>query len=565
MAPGFLFTVDGFRVAGVPGDTFRFPRPIDKFNVRAVSRQSCIFGGPDFAGAPSRVRTNLAGLGFEIYFPLGVDLKVASLASPFLSWAEGTVDRGNPTAESRWIMVSFQDRQAPVLLSFEKPVQLMITGRAGDWRIRSTTRYEGWTKVSLPIGQRPMKGSSVADLGELCQAIRSHENFWSGIAPELVSLDVREEPGGLVAVWTFNRMGAVLPVGALLAKAGGYPVKILSGTRMVPEADLIDGPVAYATEPRIVMQFPAHRIPSGRAVGVGKAGDLLASVSPFDLPSIVELAFTNLLAARDVFVAEAVEGALHDYMVAVRYEPEPLTGQKLPYLASGDGLDLAAAHAILMQSQLLAGGGASDPNSLFTSVDWRLDWSSWRIWGVDPAIARRSAALLSIAATLCQEPQRRLTGATIEAGLAAERALSLYRSRRNFPPYEAAQAEPVTAYRLPMYRPAGAPEPDGYVALAGSPLRLLTLQAVVAEPSPEGFILRWVENDTKPSHMTLLAGWPLQVQAVANLAPLTVTETLGSYTIKIAPVDVGPVAILVRKPGWLAGLPVMSAPLRYAE
>ena len=148
-APGFAFSAAGFRVTDMPSDTFRFLKPLTGYRLTEISDRHAVYSGADYAGMPSRIRTPLQGAGFEFFFPLGIEVRLTSLVSPFVSWAGGTIDSGNPSAPSTWLMVSFQDRQAPVLFTFEAPVQMLITGKAGDWRLRTTTRYMGWVKICL--------------------------------------------------------------------------------------------------------------------------------------------------------------------------------------------------------------------------------------------------------------------------------------------------------------------------------------------------------------------------------------------------------------------------------
>src|SRR5262249_5753733 len=150
-------------------------------------------------------------------------------------------------------------------------------------------------------------------------------------------------------------------------------------------------------------------------------------------PSVAELAFANLPASRDTQTKETAEEALTEYLGEAKYTTEPYSNQQLPYTADGAGLDLAAAHALLMQSTITTVKATSEPNSLLTSVLWRRDWRTWTIWTPDLDLSRRAEALGALAAALCPEPARRLDAAMLEAGLASQEGLKVWQARNGFP------------------------------------------------------------------------------------------------------------------------------------
>lgn len=563
-APGFAITQSGFRVDGLASDTFRFLQPLTGFRTTEVSDRHMVFSRSDYAGMPSRLRVNLQGSGFEAYFPLGIEIRLTSLTSPLLSWTGGSTDAGTPTAPSNWLMVSFQDRQAPVLFTFESPVQMIISGKAGDWRLRTTTRYVGWAKVSLPRGQNAMPGTGVAALGETCLKIGKSLAYWGALTPKLVNFEIRSDADSVTGVWTYSAAGAVVPPAAILAKAGGYPVKILTGIRPA-EADQFDGPTYFTTEPKLAIQFPLKRIGSGRGLAIGKlTGDLIGTASPYDVPSIVELALSNMMGIRDQLLSDGAEGALGDYVVAAPYFVEPITKQRLPYDANGDGIDLAAAHALLMQSTLAAAGADSLPNSLFMSVQWRMDWRTWKIWCPDEKKGYRASGILAVAGALCPEPERRLAAAMLNAGIAYARALPLYRQKRGFPPADLPVVEPLRELREILFASTNSAVPTFGTSLLGE-IRVLSHQGVQADISTEGWKLSFTPNGVEPATLTLASAFPLSVSSVENVESYEVKDLVGVYQFNIRPKQAGKVTIELKKPSWNPTLPTLVMPPTYSE
>ncbi|MCH7944661.1 MAG: hypothetical protein IIC73_01410 [Armatimonadetes bacterium] len=168
--PGFTITADGFRSSSSGADTLRFVRPLQGFTAFEVSDRAALFTGPRFALAPQKFRVDLRSPGFEMYFPYGFQFTVTSLRNPFLSWSEGSVGPDVPTPESKWVLVSFQDRQPPIMLVFDKlPSGVVVRGSAGQWRIETTGHFEGWIRFCLPLGQYARPGMSAASLGRIVQ------------------------------------------------------------------------------------------------------------------------------------------------------------------------------------------------------------------------------------------------------------------------------------------------------------------------------------------------------------------------------------------------------------
>ena len=513
------------------------------------------------AGSPSRIRVNLRSPGFELYFPYGISLHLLCLQSPFLTWREGSVGPDVPAAPSQWILLSFQDKQPPVLFAFlDPPPEMVTSGSSGDWTVTAKA-FKGWVRVCLPLGQYGAPGTSAASLGQQANAVAKNESLWTSPTPSLTGFDIRSDSESLTAVWTFDRPGAVVPQAALLAKAGGFPIQILSGIQTT-DADLIDGPVAFTSEAKFAVRFPLRRIPVGRSVSLGMPSQsMIATVSPFDVPSICDLALTSMLACRDKMVSDLVDVVTNEYYTQAHYTVEPNTQQSLPYGLNGAGVDLLAAHTLLDQVANLVSGGSlnSQPPKVFAY--WLRDWSSWLVWVPDQRLARRASAILSVSGALSDVPERRLDGAMLQAGLAAERALALYQRKRGFTVDRPDLIEPFYNLRAALYQGS----PNQFVDSLMSEVRIVSDEAVTAEQTEDGVLVTWTPTTTGPGRLTFEIGRPVTAEPKDNLRSLVANQALGTLTVDYDPLAPGSCSLLLKSPGWTVPLPHWAAPPAYSE
>ncbi len=511
---------------------------------------------------PSKIRVNLRSPGFSLYYPKGLKLRSSALQHPYLSWAEASVGPDVPTAKSPWMLVSFQDKQPPVLLVFEGgPVELATEGKAADWTISTRGAYSGWVRVCLPLGHHGRAGTSVSLLGEQMKEVLATIAVWTAPTPALVDFEVRSDATSITAVWTFDRPGAVVPPAALLARVGGYPVQILSGVRTTG-GDLWDGPLTVTAEAKLAIKFPLARVPLGRSLTIGPVpSDLIATASPFDVPSLSELALTSLLSGRDHLVQGAMDTVTEMFMIQASLIVEPHTQRKLPFAPSGAGADLAAAHAMVEQCRTLNSGLVGRENPLFAHVAWRRDWYSWLVWAEDQKTSRRASALMAVAGALCTEPERRLEGAMMQAGLAAERALVIFRERRGFGDGRKDLIEPMFNVRSGLYLT----NQNRFVESLMSEVRIVSGQSVAAESTAEGIIVRFNVDTAEPGLLAFEIGRPVTATTVSNLKSLVGKQALGRLTIDYVPSGPGECVVLLKSPGWSYPLPLLVPPPRYSE
>jgi hypothetical protein len=565
--PGFLVDSEGFIAKQDAADRVRFARPAKVWKPTSTSEieQTVALGGP--AGNPAKVRANLLAPGFALYFEKGLSLKVSSTAAPYLTWREGSASAGLPTPNVRWAVLSFRDAQPPLVLGFpDGPSSLQISGKPGAWSIDGQADFHGWLRVGLPVGLQPTAANSAAALGHLALAAGAEEAIWSNSAPVLQRTEVQADEDAVTATWTFDRPGAQLPRAVTLAFLGGYPLRVLSPTRRL-KFSLGDGPVEVCQTTELRLRLPARRVPTGRGLSLGaELGAPLGTASPFDLPSVVELALESLAATRDSQTQKAAEDTVGEFLSQGAYTKEPWSDQLLPYDPAGIGIDLAAAHAFLMQAVTSSTKATSEGNSLLTSVAWRRDWQTWLPWVPDVNIRRRAAAMSALTGVLCPEPERRLSAAMFQAGLSAERGFEVWRRRTGQIPKESPLIEPMSGLRQALFRLNGNPDDDAaYAETLMSPVRVFGDVPIRLLERDKALILEWPALEPKPSVLRLVAGYEIQLEPVANLPRFRVDQVLGTSEVRYTPELAGTCEAKLTLPEWAKALPLSRPIPRYSE
>lgn len=559
--PGFLVTREGFKANSPAADMFRFGTPADKWKPVDTSDKGQTIFVTDRPGGPQKLRVDLLAPGFLMYSTGELALSLSSSSSPILTWSEGSVENGVLTPPSKWLTVSFRDFQPPLILGFiDGPAIAGVEGQIGAWRLK-VSGYKGWIRVALPLGLKPLPTNTAADLGKLAQSIAPDADFWASPTPILVSTTYSEDDGGITATWRFDRAGATLPPPIILAPLGGYYCKLISPARRLLDDLDKSGPLYILEGQELKVRFPIRRVPTGRSVGIGTAVE--SPTAADEIGVISEAALANLSCLAGPEMKARAQSALDRFVSEARYEIEPATAQRLPFSADGAGLELLAAHALLMQSIETTERGTSDANSLLTSLAWRRDWLTWKLWGPNAEQARRATALASLGCALCPEPGRRLEGAMMEAGLAADRGLQVWYRRIGVSRPAENLVEPLDDLRKAIF--ADSPSEDSFVQGLSSDLRVFGKIKVAAQDVDAGIVLSF-EAPTRGSQTLILAsGDMVQISGWSNTSSVKSSQGFGFIFVKVKPLQPGPCSIFVGRPSWSRPLPSLAAPPRYTE
>lgn len=563
--PGFVLDKEGFKVRHPSADRVRFYRPLPQWKALpggSAIEHSRFLGG--MVRNPNKFKMDLLSPGFQLFFPDGFELRMTNLTAPLLSWSDGSFegDTGFPTPPVKWAVLSFRDAQPPILFSFPAaPASLKLTGKAGAWVIRNEGAFAGWMRIAAPAGNRARPTNTAAELGALTNEIKGEEAFWTAPSPKIVKQTIQDDERALEVTYEFDRANVIVPPAASMAKLGGNPLSVRAPVRRIG-APTEEGPLEVTNEKILGFRFQARRVPTGRAITLGPPPPPFGTASYLDYAATTELALANCVASADLPLRKLADQTFAEYLGAAETFPEPVSGQNLPYAADGKGLDLAAAHALLMQSTISARRATSEENSLLTSVAWRRDWSSWQLASPNRDGARRAAALAAIAATMTPEPSRRLEGAFLEAGLDAERGLAIWRTRMGVKDVQAAFLEPIENLRFELYNQPDYRRPPAFGSVLLSELRAYG-DTPVSMAEAEGKYRLIVPGEANTALNLVLAS-----SAQLEIAPpegFQFQAAFGFTILRGRSATAGPWSFGVSLPSWAAKPPTLLELPRYQE
>lgn len=422
--PGWSVSGEGLRPKFPSADLVQFTGQFRLIAPLTPSPGTKVFRIDSTGYSPTKLRVNSFAAGPEFLFERGFRLRLGSLNAPRLSWAEGSVDAGVPTAPSRWVSFSYQDSQPPVLITFSEPVSLVVSGKVGNWEIRTASQelHKGWVRFALPMGTRALNTSDVSALGLLVQSIRHDEEFWSGPTPQLKGLEVQRAEGGVSARWVFDRPGAVVPPPALLSWRGGYRVGLESDIRHL-DAPRENGPLAYSSSGEIKCFFPVRPLAAGQSIITGQG----------PLPA-------NLDAVGFAFRAKLAD-----------FRPDSRNWASLKPFDS-----LLISHGISSESVV----------KQLSALSLTRDFQTWKLPNTD----RLAEAKVALGGALADYANAQFQGALSQAGLAAENGLHAFFGRETRLP------EPFGVERAMFFSPESTSSFElmfrsPYRKLSGPPIR----------------------------------------------------------------------------------------------
>lgn len=567
VVPGFKIDREGFVANDSLADKIRFGLPSKEWKPLSTSSGEQLVQLSAQSGTPDKIMFNLFGLGFSLLFGNGIDLKVRSFEAPYLSWTQGTVAENVATPVTSWLLLSFRDRQPPIVFGFPgAKASLTISGSAGDWSIKSAKSFRGWVRVCLPQGTTSELANTAASLGRLSKTAQINAKLWTGLPPRLLKTSIASDLHSVTATWQFDKPGAVVPPAAVLASMGGYMVQVRSPMVRLPgwtEA----GPTDILKTNSLTVRLPIRRVPTGRCLSAGtQLPNPLGSVSPQDIPSVAELALESVVGERDALTKKISEDTTTEFISQANYTIEPWTRQQLPFDQSGKGIDLAAAHALLLQAVTSSSQASSESNSLLTSVAWRQDWLTWRVWTSDEATSQRAGALAALTGCFCPEPERRLTAAMFQAGLSGLRGLNIWKRRKGLADTVPKLIEPLYGVRKGLFGLIGPTEEGEAFALSLlSPIRVFSGGPVSMAKASNAYILKTDVVELKPYVLILASKYPIEARPAANIANLKVVAALGFTELHYTPTVAGKCEFRLTIP-FYGELPPLAAPVpTYSE
>jgi len=531
VVPGFRFEARGFAVDADNADWLDWGSPV-AWKVEDLSDRHAHYL-PSTPGPIERLESNLRAPGFVVSFSGEASLQSKALLEPILTIKEASFGPGIQVPEAPWVAISLGPNQPPVLAAgLDAPIHAKVSGSAGGWTLHLTGPKR--VRLSLPRGHLPLADRTARTLGAIAQAVDHSREFWIAEAPALMTFDVREEGGSLVAEWKFDRAGAVVPPGILLAKQAGCPIQVESLVSLV-NAPLDDGPTAFTAEPRLTVRFPFHPMVEGSPL----VRDLPATrgkMSPLQV--FLGSLFSGLVSDEDrLHAREALVGSLE------RVE-QPITGVPLGFTGESKG---ALAVSLLALARRLRADPSSDDNPSRNELLWAHDERSLTLW-LPGQEAADAMAVLALELTLEPRVERRLAGSMLATGLIAQSAVPKFREKYGFRQdrHFVSRLDPLARRLL------GLPQGDAWVHALDSPLRLVG--KVDARLGPDRLLLVEVPGG-QGVNFTLLSPSKVEVESVEPDANVSVTGTVNFSEVVLGRKRSGTAILKLKMDRWAKQVP----------
>lgn len=548
--PGFLLSSRGFQAKYSGASAFTFAKPAT-WRATEISDVLATYESEFQKEIPKKLRVNLAQPGFELFVQGKLTLTINCQQAPYLSWAEGSVDAGLPTPDTNWILVSFRTAQPPILLMCRStPASFALKGKPGSWQLTAEQPMSQWVRVCAPLGTQGVRTADVHELGALTSNFEHERPYWEAVPPKLVETEVTDDGLGLVVRWKFDRPGAVVPKALIYAPLGGYPLETLTPIEKLSAIDE-DGALWVCSGEELKARLPIRRVPTGRFLAIGDSTTTpLATVAATDIPSVASLALECTMADRDSATSKVADDALAQFLLNTKYIEEPWTVQQLPYDKEGTGIDLVAAHALLMQAHTLSQEATSKNNALLTSLSWRRDWLTWKLWVSDATRRRRAEGLSSVAFALCPEPERRLEGAMFQAALASENGLAKFQARLGAQEEKNKLLEPMLGIRKVLFALKNKQPDDPFGLALTHATRILCDARASLQPVDGGYRLAWTPYVLGPAKMFVQCDPKCSIDAQDNLENCDWRADKEGIFVNYTPKDKGPCSIIVKGVEW---------------
>jgi hypothetical protein len=478
------------------------------FVVKNLSRFGKVLAIRPKAGSPIQIDYETTSLGFSLRYVAGMTWSADGADPPFITWDEGTVGPGVPSAPSAWALLTWRLERPPILLHFSNPASLKAVKTPTGFTL-DCDGYTGSIRVRLPFGSRSIATVSASDFGKVAAELRPLLGLVTADSPKPIGSSIADVENGYELTVKFDSIGAVVPPAAVAAEASGLarvvsPV-LANGPRGMP--------LCATDELRIFLRSPGPIAP-GAPVATGNTRT--ATSSPEDRM----LAYITGNATLDESRAFGRQQPL------VAMTTEPFTKLGLPLASDGSGAYRASLRGAELVSQ-----GVSAP--FLDSIFAGLDWVTWQPPGSTPQERAGAAAALAIAGPFCKSAENRVLSAMANAGITLPTGFDEVRNA--------------------MY--ASTPKPQ-WLSVMLSPVRVVT-PGVVAESLATGIKVSGQAETIESFDLVLSSDQSLEIVGKTNIARVMTIGTGEQTTIRVWVQRAGNWSITFRRSA--AGRPIPKA------
>lgn len=540
----FSVSPSGF---GVKGDTHRFvfhDDPTD-IGVSNINRYVKTINMRPKGNSPLRIQYETTTSGFSLFYQGVLEWKSVG-ESPHISWEEGTVGAGVPSAPSKWVLLTWAKQRTPIMLCFPEPVSLVIKENDEGYILRSLTSVRGWVRVRSPFANDKMNATRVGDFGRIIQELKSRISFHEGNTPRVVDFSVSEKDDEIVAIWRFDKEGALVPSPLLNAREYGF-VKIETPIEVFKSEQ--GNATAYSKSDSLRVRFYSYRLFPGSAVVNGKIiGDVHhESLSIEKISGVVNASLAYLAGNADSTIGGDLWRIRTQYIESYsQTTTEPFTGISLPFGRNGKGSYIAGG--IALSAEIMGAG-----QSLSSAISSSIDWMTWLPMGENLEEKIKCASIYSISASLSDSLEERVLGAMCHFG-------ALYADKNKIAPLSEVRS---WLYHHPARK--GMRKPDWLTAMQ-SPFRIL--------PPGLGENLMFLSDNTmtfigvskEPETVSIrFKCEQAQVVSYTNISNLRLTHSDSVYTLRFTTEKVGQWDVKLNVQPSSRTLPNAALSPRYSE
>lgn len=487
---GFELTKAGFRASATLSDQFFFASPLESPKLdskRAGDEMWKLPGAKPLS--PDIIRLHQFGEGFDLHFSEGFALRIGSMSAPFISWSEGSVGDNVLSPEADYHLVSFRDNQPAILLTYPgAKTTAKVTGKPGQWVIRSGTKFNGWMRVVAPFGRRGWAAYDAATLGAQVDALKIEIGRWIRHAPRLISMEAALTDGGLQITWKFDQADPILLPVLEISQRAGSKRKVYLQTKAIRTR--IDLPMR-AVGKSVQAVFPELKHFPGRAMCSSPVEKVRTNA--LDTDDVLNLALANLLSSRSVDTRQDGFRVLN--LAAQRF------ANGAPILVAGDSKSEWVAAQCLLAQVVAPQARGGWPEALVRATDpfacAFLDESG--------KMDARAMAIASLALVSSPEPLRQAYGGLLDLALCQSEFDE--KSLKNLRDQAFGDTATLGIFNLPYRQITGQPisylHHDG--VLESSPIEVtLPEQVVVSMPSAVGSLNNFFRKADLPASSRML-------------------------------------------------------------
>jgi hypothetical protein len=155
-----------------------------------------------------------------------------------------------------------------------------------------------------------------------------------------------------------------------------------------------------------------------------------------------------------------------------------------------------------------------------------------------------------MAATMSPNPEQRLYGAMLEAGLHGERGRDVWMARRSLAQNPSPLLDVLPSLRRALYMEMGDDEEARFGLSLLSPFRVYGDDGVRLLTADGKLVLRWPVADDAERRLTLATAFPIKLEPLSNVSIVSVSTSVGLTEMRYRPQGAGTCEVSLTLPDY---------------